>query len=85
MCAYRFASLYRLVFLNTLEFKRTEKCIVIAFGLFACNCSHCLDYPIVTQENTVKHFCFFSIYRVAKIVSSEYYLVLFLSIQNTTI
>ena len=57
-CVLRFASLYRLVFLNTLEFKRTEKCIVIAFGLFACNCSHCLDYPIVTQENTVKHFVF---------------------------
>ena len=45
-------------FLNTLEFKRTEKCIVIAFGLFACNCSHCLDYPIVIQVTTVKNFVF---------------------------
>ena len=50
--------LYRLVFLNTIEFRRTEKCIVMAFGLFACNCSHCLDYPIVIRVNSVKNFVF---------------------------
>ena len=52
----RFVLLYRLVFLNTIEFKRTEKCIVMAFALFACNCSHCLDYPIVIRVNRVKIF-----------------------------
>ena len=31
----------------------SEKCIVMAFGLFACNCSHCLDYPIVIWVNSV--------------------------------
>ena len=66
-------------------FKRTEKCIVMAFGLFACNCSHCLDYPIVIRVNSVKKIVFFTIYSVAKIVSLDYYLVLFLSIQNTRI
>ena len=52
----RFVLLYRSVFLNTIEFKRTEKCIVMAFGLFACNCSHCLDYPIVIRVSSVKIF-----------------------------
>ena len=59
----RFVLLYRLVFLNTIEFKRTEKCIVIAFGLFAGNCSHCLDYPIVIRVNSVKKM-FFLLYTV---------------------
>ena len=84
-CVLRFVLLYRLVFLYTIELKRTEKCIVTAFWLFACNCSHCLDYPIVIRVNSVKNFVFFTIYSVAKIVSSDYYLVLFLSIQNTRI
>ena len=48
-----------LVFLYTIELKRTEKCMVIAFGLFACNCNHCRDYPIVIRVNSVKKFCFF--------------------------
>ena len=77
----RFVLLYRLVFLNTSEFRRTEKCIVMALGLFACKCSHCLDYPIVIWVNSVlKILFFFAIYSVAKIVSSDYYLFLFLSI-----
>ena len=53
-----FFLLYRLIFLNTIEFRRIEKCIVMAFGLFACNCSHCLDYPIVIWVNSVKNFVF---------------------------
>ena len=57
MC-FDFFLLYRLVFLNTIEFRRTEKCIFMAFGLFACNCSHCLDYPIVIWVNIVKIFVF---------------------------
>ena len=83
-CVLRFVLLYRLVFLNAIEFKQTKKCIVIGFGLFACNCSHCLDCPIVIRVNGVK-VCFFTIYDVAKIVCSDYYLVLFLSMQNTRI
>ena len=76
-CVLRFVFLYRLVFLNTIEFRRTEKCIVVAFGLFACNCSHCLDYPIVIRVISGKKFVFL-LYSVAKIVFSDYYLVLFL-------
>ena len=54
----RLVLLYRLVFLKTIEFRRTEKCIVMAFGLFACNCSHCLDCTIVIRVNSLKSFVF---------------------------
>ena len=54
----RFVLLYRLVFLNTIEFRQIEKCIVMGFGLVACNCYHCLDFPIVSRVNSVKNFVF---------------------------
>ena len=81
----RFVLLYRLVFLDTIEFRRTEKCIVMAFGLFACNCSHCLDYPIVIRVNSRKKFILLLYTVLPKLFFSDYYLVLFLSIQNTRI
>ena len=43
-------------FLKNDWIRRTEDRIDVAFGLFACNCSHCLDYPIVGRVNSVKNF-----------------------------
>ena len=57
----------------------------MAFGLLVSNCNHCLYYPIVSRKNSVKKNFFFAKCIVAKIVPSDYYLVLFLLTQNKTI
>ena len=59
----RFVLFYWSVFLNEIEFSQTEecngwneKCIDMAFKLFAGNLSHCLDYLIVNRVNGAKNF-----------------------------